>query len=245
MVLPKTETSAAVVSRGLDTVALRMPAHPVALRLISETGCALAAPSANLSGKPSPTLAQHVLSDLKGKIPLILDGGACRVGIESTVVDLSSSKTSILRPGQISANAIAKVLGGSVEHAEKLQQKQKSPGTRYRHYQPHAPLWLLDSDLSAHDWKKVQQALGSKRWGYAGTRDFKGQTQVIHQPIGPSAEDIAKNLYAVLRQFDEQGVALIILDAPVEDQKNRAIWDRLEKAATGLISNAAQIAQIH
>jgi L-threonylcarbamoyladenylate synthase len=128
---------------GLPTVALRMPDHPVALELLARTG-PLVAPSANLSGRPSPTTARHVLDDLDGRIAAVLDGGRCNVGIESTVLDMSDRLPQILRPGEISSEQIAEVLGVMPEEPlDTITAKTKSPGTKYRHYSPRVPLRLV------------------------------------------------------------------------------------------------------
>ncbi|HSR53118.1 MAG TPA: L-threonylcarbamoyladenylate synthase [Acidobacteriota bacterium] len=131
--------------RGLDTVAVRLPDHEVARALIRRAGRPLAAPSANLSGRPSPTSAAHVAHDLGGRIPLILDAGPCRVGLESTVLDISGQEVSLLRPGAISASQIAERLG---EPVESQGASERSPGTRHHHYRPQAPLYLLPSEMS-------------------------------------------------------------------------------------------------
>ncbi|MEO7993379.1 MAG: L-threonylcarbamoyladenylate synthase, partial [bacterium] len=158
MVIPALEPYRSTVGRGLDTVAVRMPGHPIALALIHAAGVPIAAPSANRSGRPSPTTAQHVFDDLGDMIPLILDGGPCMVGIESTVVDLSQGETRILRPGVITAEAISQVLGRPVEVAS-AEDLARSPGTRHPHYRPRVPVVIVPRGATRDDIVKQIAAL--------------------------------------------------------------------------------------
>src|SRR6056297_1822119 len=138
-----------ITTAGLNTVAVRMPSHPVALALIQKVNLPLAAPSANSSGFPSPTKAEHVYNDLNGKIPLIVDGGICNIGVESTVVEIKDNSVNILRPGGIPKERIEEVLGADfkVETANQAEvKKPKSPGMKYKHYAPRTPLWIVKSD---------------------------------------------------------------------------------------------------
>ncbi|HBP64324.1 MAG TPA: threonylcarbamoyl-AMP synthase, partial [Desulfosporosinus sp.] len=143
LVMQKTDKVPDIVSAGLANVAIRMPSHPVALRLIEETGLPLAAPSANLSGKPSPTKRQHVWRDMKGKIPLILDAGACPLGLESTVLDVSGGVPMILRPGGISKEQLEAVLGEVRVDNPSETLAPKAPGMKYRHYAPQGEMILM------------------------------------------------------------------------------------------------------
>lgn len=232
VVLPRRAHVDPAVSRGLNTLALRVPDHGVALRLIRESGCALAAPSANLSGRPSPTQADHVLNDLSGRIPMILDAGPCQVGIESTVVDISNSTVRILRPGQVQAEALEKVLGEPVTR-DAGAQKHRSPGTRYRHYRPQAPVWVVDPRLPAADWSHLQKQLQAFRWGYGGQRELDPGGRVVTQLLCDGAKAFARDFYAALRQFDANGAQLILIDKPELTGLGTALWDRLKKAAEG------------
>ena len=146
---------AANVTPGVETVGIRMPDHPVALQLLRELGQPLAAPSANRSGKPSPTAAIHVEKDLQGLIPLILDGGQTGVGLESTVIDMTTTPPVILRPGGTTKEMIEKVIG-PVETSDKtsLEQAPRSPGMKYTHYAPEAPVYVIEADV-----KKVREAV--------------------------------------------------------------------------------------
>lgn len=242
VVLPRAAHVDKALSRGLPTLALRVPNHGVALRLIRASGLALAAPSANVSGRPSPTTGAHVLADLAGRIPLILDGGPCEVGIESTVVDISSEVVRVLRPGHIQAQAIAQVLGEQVAAAGTAT-LHRSPGTRYRHYRPQAAVWLVDDAVSPHEWASIQKQLNQApwRWGYAGQRTIQDaeKTSQVHLPR--DSDRFARHLYAVLRDFDDQGVALILVDAPARSAANTAVWDRLEKAADVLLKDSSEV----
>jgi len=142
IIFPKSPAVPAVTSAGLDTIAVRMPAHPLMLAVIERSGLTLAAPSANTSGFPSPTRAEHVFNDLKHKIPLILDGGACHFGVESTVIDIRAEEIKVLRPGGISREEISKFLGEEVTLAAELKEEQVlSPGMKYRHYAPSKKLY--------------------------------------------------------------------------------------------------------
>ena len=138
MVMEKSDLIPAVTSAGLDTVGIRMPSHPMAREIIRLSGCPLAAPSANTSGKPSPTTARDTLDDMRGKIPAVVDGGACSVGVESTVVDMTGSYPKILRPGAITEEMIAQAVGGAETDAATLRglaagERPKAPGRKYRH----------------------------------------------------------------------------------------------------------------
>ena len=143
LVMSKTANVLDIVTAGLPNVAIRMPSHPVALRLIEETGLPIAAPSANLSGKPSPTSGSHVWRDMKGKIPLILDAGACLVGLESTVLDVSGGIPTILRPGGISKEQLEAILGEIRVDELSENQVPKAPGMKYRHYAPQGEMILM------------------------------------------------------------------------------------------------------
>lgn len=233
-------------SGGLKTVALRVPGHPVALRLIRESGLGLAAPSANRSGRPSPTLAAHVLKDLGGKIPLVLNGGPCQVGIESTVVDLSGKKVRILRPGQIDAAALSKVLGQQVTLAAPESAKRHSPGTRYRHYKPSAPVWVLEQGVDEGVWQTMLGALADSglRWGYAGWRDVSGGMPAALENLSKDPDDYGKCFYSALRSLDERSVDLILIDGPAANTgMTMALSDRLQRAAEGQIASLEMLAK--
>ena len=155
IIMPRGPEVAAECCAGLDTVGIRMPSHPVARAVIEKSGCAFAAPSANLSGKPSPTNAQDVFTDMDGRLPLILDGGECDVGVESTVVSVVGEKPTLFRPGHITLEDLERALGEEVEVSKAILEKLpegavvRSPGMKYKHYAPKADVTLLDGTLSS------------------------------------------------------------------------------------------------
>ena len=227
---------------GLDTVAVRMPDHPLALAFIRESGGYIAAPSANRSGRPSPTTAQHVAEDLGETIDLILDGGPVGIGIESTIVDFTGEVPTILRPGYISQEMLEEVLG-SVEMDRALIHpdsgiRPKAPGMKYRHYAPRADLTIVAGDQEAvieqiTALAQEQIDLGH-RVGIIATEESRMRYPLgLVRSIGSrcSEETIAHNLYDILRGFDETDVDLIYSEAFDTPQMGEAIMNRLRKAA--------------
>ena len=236
LVLPARPGLAQAVTRGLHTIAVRIPDHPVARAVIRAAGLGLAAPSANLSGGPSPTIAAHVIADLDGRIPLVLDGGPCRLGIESTVLDLSGKTPAILRPGMITAAEIDAILGVAPlqENTEALH---RSPGTRYTHYSPKAKIILLAPEVSTEGRAALITLLlarESARVGYMGRhslpRDLSTHTRFRHLRIMP--RDLAHDLYQHLRAADNLKLTAMVIDGVVPSGQGVAMMDRLKKAAT-------------
>ncbi len=242
MILPKRESVPRETTGGLDTVAVRMPDHPAALALIRESGGFIAAPSANISGRPSPTRAEHVLEDLDGRIPLILDGGPVGIGIESTIVDLTEEIPQILRPGFVTGEMIAAVTGPVKEDpaltAADDSAHPKAPGMKYRHYAPKAEVILVDGErrrvierinaLTAEDREK------GIRTGVLCTAETEPQYEAdVVKSIGSRTdeESITRNLYALLRAFDEKGVDRIYSECFPDLTVGKAVMNRLEKAA--------------
>ncbi|MET3207147.1 UNVERIFIED_CONTAM: L-threonylcarbamoyladenylate synthase [Paenibacillus sp. PvR008] len=237
------------VTAGLDTVGVRMPDHPVALRLIAEAGCPLAAPSANRSGRPSPTLAHHVREDLEGRIGGILDGGPTGVGLESTVVQASDDGTvTILRPGGVTAEQLAAVaraveldpaLAVASPGEDADSPAPRSPGMKYTHYAPRGRLSVVQGPSSAEvtGWIRAALAEASARGertavlafdehasGYAGERVYAlGKLDALHEA--------AQRLYGVLRRCDEEGVTYILAEACPPKGLGDAVMNRLLKAA--------------
>lgn len=227
---------------GLQTVAVRMPNHPAALLLIRSGGGFVAAPSANASGKPSPTRAEHVAEDMKGKIPMILDGGPVGIGIESTIVDFSEEIPMILRPGCITAKMIQEVIGEVRMDpglaAENPEAPPKAPGMKYRHYAPKADLILV-----AGSKEKVQEKINElaekaakegKSVGVIGTEETKdGYQYGTVKSIGTrkDAASIARHLYGILREFDQLDVEIIYSESFSESGIGQAIKNRMLKAA--------------
>lgn len=228
---------------GLDTVAVRMPDHPVARRLIEAAGVPIAAPSANISGKPSPTTAERTAEDMDGKIDMILDGGPCRIGIESTIVDMTEDIPVILRPGFITCEMLTDLLG-HVEKDKALDAgngekfRPKAPGQKYRHYAPNAPMTLVEGDVEAVTEKicrlTAESVREGKLTGIICTDETRScYTQGIVKSIGSrsSLESVAHNLYEILREFDETGVEVIYSEAFCSDELGYAVMNRMIKAA--------------
>jgi len=228
------------VTAGGNTVAIRIPKNKTALKLIKDSGFPIAAPSANLSGRPSPTTAQHVFEDLGEKIDLIIDGGKTDIGVESTVVDLTVKPPQILRPGGISFEELKKIIPNIYFHSsllgEKLKnnEKVKSPGIKYRHYAPKAPLILSNS-------KKIIQKLikkyqkENKVVGVLSSLETKKFYQnadlVLVSGSRKNLKQIAQNLFKTLREFDKNKVNIIISETFPKKGIGLAIMDRLERAA--------------
>ena len=220
MVVWKNEKVPYTTTGGMDTVAVRMPNHPAALALIEQSGCMIAAPSANTSGKPSPTEAAHVAKDMDGRIPMILDGGAVGIGIESTIIDLTEKKPMILRPGYITKEMLEEVLGEEVVIDPGILvsdttdpfvgQKPKAPGMRYKHYAPKADLALVEGDtdkvvVKINELVNLANAQG-KRAGVIATDETMEQYRAdVVFSIGARADEdaIAQHLYRILRDFFE------------------------------------------
>ena len=233
-----------VTVAGLDTVAIRMPNHPVALALIKESRCPIAAPSANLAGKPSPTSAEHVFTDLNGRIDAILDAGPTRIGVESTVLDLGSEPAMILRPGGTSLEALKNVLGDVKLHpfvvAEKelTVEKARSPGMKHRHYAPKAPVIVVEGVIQA-----VMATVKSlicdywmqgKRVGVLATAETAWAYEAdVVKSLGSrrNMDGMAANLFRVLREFDEENVDVIIAESVPTEGLGLAVMNRLRKAS--------------
>lgn len=207
---------------GLETVALRMPQNRIALTLIEESELPIAAPSANRSGRPSPTSARVVAEDLGGHVDLILDGGECNIGLESTVVDATGESIVILRPGGVSREMLAV----EVPLAEDHGLAHRSPGTRYRHYAPNLPLLLWDGkDRSFFD------GLGDEKWCYMGLQRPPGKPH--RAALFESTEAYAKELFARLREFEGSEASVIVAELPQKAGIGEAVRNRLFRAAGG------------
>ena len=215
MIVWKSDAVPEATTGGMQTVAVRMPNHPVALELIRRSGCLIAAPSANTSGRPSPTEAQHVAEDLSGKIAMILDGGPVGIGIESTIIDLTEEKPMILRPGYITPEMLSEVLQEEVVIdpgiiAADDTRKPKAPGMKYKHYAPKAEMIIVDGAQDAviakiNELTAAKRAEG-KKVAVIATDETKERydAQVILSMGRRSDEDaIAQHLYKILRECDE------------------------------------------
>lgn len=222
---------------GLDTVGIRMPSHPVAREVIRRSGCAFAAPSANLSGRPSPTNAQDVLADMDGRLPLILDGGECAVGVESTVVSVVGPKPTLFRPGHITLEDLERALGEEVEVSAAILEKLpegavvRSPGMKYKHYAPKADITILDG--SFEQFRAYVQAHADQNPSclcFTGEASQLGVPCVEYGREGDGA-DQAKHLFRSLRALDEQGDGVVYARCPGRDGLSMAVYNRLVRAA--------------
>lgn len=243
MIFQKSDRVPLTTTGGLDTVAVRMPSHPVALALIREGGGYIAAPSANTSGRPSPTLASHVYEDLQGKIPMILDGGPVGIGLESTIVDLSGDVPMILRPGYITQEMLQEKIGREVLVdpgliASDSTKHPKAPGMKYKHYAPKAQLTLIKGDSAAVVDKICaltrEHTQKGEKVGIIGTDEtLSCYEDAIVKNIGSREDEdaIARHLYAVLRDFDEENVDVIFSEYFDTPRIGSAIMNRLLKAA--------------
>ena len=238
VVLPKKDTIPLAVTGGLGTVAVRCPSHPVARALIKAAGVPIAAPSANLSGSPSPTSAAHVAKDLDSRIDAIIDGGECEIGLESTIVKIDGERATLLRPGAITADALACVcesveIASAVTHALAENERPLSPGMKYRHYAPASPLILLEgSDDSVLSY--LEQASKNERCVilcYSEERELLGNAKLID--VGPR-DDLctqAQRLFGALRRADTLGCDVIYAHLPTTDGLGLALYNRMIRAA--------------
>ena len=233
------------VTAGLPTVAVRMPSHPVARRMLQVCDLPIAAPSANSSGRPSPTTAAHVLEDMNGKIPLIIDGGMCDVGLESTVLDLCHGDPVILRPGGVTKEMISGVLqcevavAGSVLRPLREDETALSPGMRYRHYAPKATVTLVEgpSDRVVQALEKLyteQSDLGKKCCVLCFTEHVPMLSRCNPHDIGSSGSpsEIAHRLFDVLRRLDEEGMDMVFSEVIPPEGIGLAVMNRLGRAAS-------------
>lgn len=243
MILRKSGEVPSETTGGLDTVAIRIPSNPVARKLIAYSGGYVAAPSANLSGKPSPTAAKYVVEDMMGRIDVIIDGGEGRIGLESTIVDMTVSPPSILRPGYITKEMLENALGKSVDMDVTIMRDDsgrapKAPGMKYRHYAPKGVLTLVEGEPEAvisyiNEQARLDGEAG-ERVGVIGTSEqlMAYRADVIKSVGSRLDEDgIAHRLYAVLREFDDEGVTKIYSESFAGEGFGQAIMNRLLKAA--------------
>ncbi len=237
IILKKSALIPDATSGGLDTVAVRMPSDPIAREVITRSGVPLAAPSANTSGRPSPTRAEHVYEDLNGKIDYIVDGGPCAVGVESTVVTLVDGAPRILRPGGITPEMIRDVLGAcEVDPAvyEQLKEgvKAASPGMKYRHYAPRARVTVLSGPLDAY--VRCVNAHAQEEGVYALCFDGEGaKLSVPYIEYGAQADSAAQahQLFDALRELDERGARRVYARMPSGEGVGLAVYNRLMRAA--------------
>lgn len=222
---------------GLPSVAIRLPGHRIARALINEAGFPVVAPSANLSGRPSPTRADHVLEDLDGTINAVLDGGRCRIGLESTVIDLTGRVPTVLRPGFITTEQLEEVLRTKVRLARQKGRKPRSPGLKYRHYSPNAELILLEGrkpDIRRALSEMAATLKGKKKVGVLALDEVAPSSEGVEFfSLGKSGvEEAARKLFDGLRDLDRRDVDLILCPAFDEKRVGTAVMNRLKKAAS-------------
>ncbi|WP_022770746.1 L-threonylcarbamoyladenylate synthase [Butyrivibrio sp. NC2007] len=242
MIMNKNEKVPHETTGGLDTVAIRMPNNEIALELIRQSGGYIAAPSANTSGRPSPTLARYCVEDLSGKIEMIIDGGQVGIGLESTIVDLTSEEPMILRPGYITQDMLKEVLGEVTIDRTIIDaastEKPKAPGMKYRHYAPKGSLTIVQgSQQEVVDYinAKAKEAMAEgKRVGIIGTDATSTLYSAdVIKSVGNREDEatIAHELFKVLREFDDENIDIMFSESFDESGIGQAIMNRLLKAA--------------
>lgn len=243
LVLPLKEQSVSrLVTAGLSTLAIRMPDHPLALTLIRASGCPLAAPSANRSGRPSPTTAAHVAEDLAGRIGGIVDGGPTGVGLESTVIEVRDRVIHLLRPGGVTIEQLREAEPGAeirIAHGTDEPSAPRSPGMKYAHYAPKGELYVVRSSGTNRMAAWIAEEARARPESAIGVltidehvQDFDSSAcEVISLGSLSAPDQIARRLYAALREFDERGIDLIYAESLPETGIGQAVMNRLSKAA--------------
>ncbi len=246
VILPKKDNIPEAVTGGLDSVGVRCPSHPVAHKLIIEAGVPIAAPSANLSGAPSPTLGVHVMRDMKGRADAVIDGGSCDFGLESTVIKLFGEDAVILRPGAVTEEELSEVcrsvtVSDAVKNPEKTGERPESPGMKYKHYSPNAEFILLDTDSTGVI-------------NYVNSLDEKGIGVILSDEEIPRVnnamvfsygkkDDIREychRLFAIFRDADDKGVTKLFAPLPDDKGQSLALYNRMIRAAGNKISKTNQ-----
>ena len=239
VVVKKSKIVPKITTGGLDTVAIRMPKNKIARFLIKESGVPLAAPSANFFGRPSPTLAKHVSDDLAGRISMILDGGKTKIGIESTVIDLTDKTPTLLRPGGITLEQIQKLVGTIRVHpivkGKKSKTIHRSPGMKYKHYSPNAKIILIEGPKQKVE-RKIRQLINDlkkqqKQVGVMSVRRGHTYNADMTRFIGSNPDKMATNLFKAFREFDEKRMDVILAQGISEEGLGLGIMNRLGKAA--------------
>ena len=243
LVLKKADIVPKETTGGLDTVAVRMPSHPVANRLIRLAGVPISAPSANLSGHPSPTEARFVIEDLDGRVDMIIDGGPVEIGLESTIIDLTGDTPVILRPGFITREELNRVTAGvevdpAIVGPPAKDLIPRAPGMKYRHYAPRAEMTIFGGDPEAVRKRIAMELAAAKQKGQktgvlcaAENREYYSTDVVKSAGRMESDEEIARNLYRCLREFDDENVDIIFSEQFCGGRLEDAIMNRLMKAA--------------
>ena len=243
LLMPRRDTIPLEVTAGLPTVAVRMPSHPVAAALLKACSLPIAAPSANLSGKPSPTTAQHVLTDMNGRIPLIIDGGACDVGLESTVLDICHGTPCILRPGGVTKDMLKAVIGpvevaGSVLRPLQAGEKALSPGMRYKHYSPDGQVTLVEGEeaqvvAALMELHRQAQANGHRACVMCFTEHMAVLNGCHPHDLGSKdrPDEVAHRLFETLRRLDDEHMDVIFSEVVPPEGVGLAVMNRLGRAA--------------
>ncbi|MCB9359175.1 threonylcarbamoyl-AMP synthase [Candidatus Woesearchaeota archaeon] len=245
-ILKKKDTIPSNVTGGLDTVAVRMPSHPIARALIKESGVPVGAPSANISGRPSTTNAEQVIEELSGRVDAIIDGGDADVGLESTVIDLTGKIPILLRPGGVTKEDMEKALGKKIKVANPLAKKPRSPGMKYRHYAPDANLFLItgeDENDMMEKLVKVSKKLSkeSSKIAIIGSEELAdeidGNLKCDFIKVGNRRDlsILAHNIFKTLRELDHEKYDYILIGSCPEKGIGLAIMNRLRKAATKIV----------
>ena len=237
MILKRREIVPNVTTGGLDTVGMRCPDHAVTLAIIEASGVPVAAPSGNISGRPSPTCARHMIEDMDGRINGIVDGGACGVGVESTIIDLTVTPPRLLRPGGLPLEALEAVLGEIAVDKAVLAplaagEKPRAPGMKYRHYAPKAPVTVVTGESGAT--AAYIKARAGEKTGVICFDEYRGLfSRCVVNAIGPVADkaEQARRIFDALRAFDETDVDAIYAQCPGDEGLGLAIANRLKKAA--------------
>ena len=233
VIVKKKEIVPAEVTAGLGTVAIRMPKNTVARKLIEAAAVPIAAPSANLSGKPSPTAFRHAFDDMNGRVDIIIDGGDCDIGIESTVVDTTSEKVTVLRPGGVTAEMLKELFPDVRVEPHRKEgtegYRPKSPGMKYKHYAPNAQVILYNTS------EKLLEDLLAFRVEGKKVGLLKSENSALSADIdicwGKGTDDLAKRLFYSLRRFDELGADVILCELPEKEGLWQGVYNRLYKSA--------------
>ncbi|MBS3922024.1 MAG: threonylcarbamoyl-AMP synthase [Nitrosarchaeum sp.] len=237
LVLKKSKKVPKITTGGINTVAVRMPKNKIAKSLIKEAGVPLAAPSANISGRPSPTVSKHVYDDLNGKISMIIDGGKTKIGIESTVIDLSRKIPLLLRPGAVTLEQLQGIIGKVAIHPTIQERKSKAihraPGMKYRHYSPNAKIILIEGAKDKVKEKTLQLLSQYKKQGkkigiITANKRYKSDMTVL---LGNNLEKISSKLFKTFREFDSKKIDIILVQGISRKGLGLGIMNRVGKAA--------------
>ncbi len=237
VILKKSDKISKTVTAGLNTVAVRIPSDEIARELIKNAGVPIAAPSANLSGKPSPTISKHVIDDMNSRVDAIIDGGDCSVGVESTVIDLTGAVPIILRPGGITYNQIKEylpdvIIDKHILQSVSLNEKPKCPGMKYKHYAPDADVTVVEG-VGEKVKQKIDQLLEENKNLKCGVLTLGNNEYDADLVIcaGKDNKEYAKNLFRILREFDENNVDVVFAEFCDDDGYGLAVKNRLYKSA--------------